>query len=119
MVFALKIWRHYLYGEMCDIFTNHKSLKCIFTQKDLIFRQRRWSQLIKDYDLTIQYHPGKANVGVDALSRTGVLEATMPLVTDLDRVGVAYFLAGTPHDETYMLIQSPILERVREAQQHD
>ena len=59
VVLALKIWRHYLYGEACDIFTDHKSLKYIFTQKDLNLRQRRWLELIKDYDLTIQYHPGK------------------------------------------------------------
>ena len=100
MVFALKIWRHYLYGETCDIFTDHKSLKYIFTQKDLNLRQRWWLQFIKDCDLTIQYHPGKANVVAYALSGMGVLEAAMPLVTNLDRVGVAYCLAGTPHDET-------------------
>ncbi|KAI0488175.1 hypothetical protein KFK09_028002 [Dendrobium nobile] len=69
VVFALKIWRHYLYGVRCEIFTDHKSLKYIFTQKDLNLRQRRWLELIKDYDLTIQYQPGKANVVADALSR--------------------------------------------------
>ncbi|GKV23585.1 hypothetical protein SLEP1_g33294 [Rubroshorea leprosula] len=61
VVFALKIWRHYLYGETCEIFTDHKSLKYIFTQKELNMRQRRWLELLKDYDLTISYHPGKAN----------------------------------------------------------
>ncbi|GJQ93178.1 retrotransposon protein, putative, ty3-gypsy subclass [Tanacetum coccineum] len=69
VVFALKIWRHYLYGETCDIFTDHKSLKYIFTQKELNMRQRRWLELLKDYDANIQYHPGKANVVADALSR--------------------------------------------------
>ena len=69
VVFALKVWRHYLYGESCDIFTDHKSLKYIFTQKDLNLRQRRWLELIKDYDLNTQYMPGKANVVADALSR--------------------------------------------------
>ena len=69
IVFALKLWRHYLYGERCDIYTDHKSLKYIFTQKDLNMRQRRWLELIKDYDCTISYHPGKANVVADALSR--------------------------------------------------
>nr|GFA60753.1 putative reverse-transcriptase-like protein [Tanacetum cinerariifolium] len=68
VVFALKIWRHYLYGESCDIFTDHKSLKYIFTQRELNMRQRRWSELLKDYDTNIQYHPGKANVVADALS---------------------------------------------------
>ncbi|GKA06365.1 retrotransposon protein, putative, ty3-gypsy subclass, partial [Tanacetum coccineum] len=69
VVFALKIWRHYLYGETCDIFTDHKSLKYIFTQKELNMRQRRRLKLLKDYDANIQYHPGKANVVADALSR--------------------------------------------------
>ncbi|GJU15043.1 putative reverse transcriptase domain-containing protein [Tanacetum coccineum] len=68
VVFALKIWRHYLYGEACDIFTDHKSLKYIFTQRELNMRQRRWLELLKDYDTNIQYHPGKANVVADALS---------------------------------------------------
>ncbi|KAJ0524657.1 putative nucleotidyltransferase, Ribonuclease H [Helianthus annuus] len=69
VVFALKIWRHYLYGETCNIFTDHKSLKYIFTQKEINMRQRRWLELLKDYDANIQYHPGKANVVADALSR--------------------------------------------------
>ena len=69
VVFALKIWRHYLCGEKCRIFTDHKSLKYLLTQKDLNFRQRRWLELFKDYDYIIDYHPGKANVVADALSR--------------------------------------------------
>jgi hypothetical protein len=56
-------------GKRCEVFTDHKSLKYIFTQKDLNMRQRRWLELIKDYDLSLQYHPGKANVVADALSR--------------------------------------------------
>ncbi|KAL4011131.1 hypothetical protein IC575_028178 [Cucumis melo] len=69
VVFALKIWRHYLYGEKIQIFTDHKSLKYFFTQKELNMRQRRWLELVKDYDCEILYHPGKANVVADALSR--------------------------------------------------
>jgi len=68
VVFILKIWRHYLYGVSCEVYTDHKSLKYVFTQKELNMRQRRWLELIKDYDLTINYHPGKANVIVDVLS---------------------------------------------------
>jgi hypothetical protein len=69
IVHALKIWRHYMIGNKGQIFTDHKSLKYIFTQRDLNLRQHRWLELIKDYDLDIQYHPGKANVVADALSR--------------------------------------------------
>ncbi|KAL2252742.1 UNVERIFIED_CONTAM: Transposon Ty3-G Gag-Pol polyprotein, partial [Sesamum indicum] len=69
IVHALKIWRHYLYGEKFQILTDHKSLKYILTQKELNLRQRRWIELLKDYDCTIDFHPGKANVVTDALSR--------------------------------------------------
>jgi hypothetical protein len=68
-VHALKIWRHYLIGHRCEIYSDHKSLKCIFTQNDLNLRQRLWLELIKDYDLGINYHPRKANVVADVLSR--------------------------------------------------
>jgi hypothetical protein len=68
VVHDLKIWRHYLIGHRCEIYSDHKSLKYIFTQNDLNLRQRRWLELIKDYDLGINYHPGKANVVADALS---------------------------------------------------
>ncbi|WVZ97579.1 hypothetical protein U9M48_043105 [Paspalum notatum var. saurae] len=69
VVHALKIWRHYLYGQHCEIYTDHKSLKYIFTQNELNMRQRRWLELIKDYDMEIHYHPSKANVVADTLSR--------------------------------------------------
>nr|GFC05642.1 putative reverse transcriptase domain-containing protein [Tanacetum cinerariifolium] len=69
IVFALKIWRHYLYGTKCTVFTDHKSLQHILDQKELNMRQRRWLELLSDYDCEIRYHPGKANVVADALSR--------------------------------------------------
>ncbi|GKD62754.1 putative reverse transcriptase domain-containing protein [Tanacetum coccineum] len=69
VVFALKIWRHYLYGTKCMVFTDHKSLQHILDQKELNMRQRRWLELLSDYDCEIRYHPGKANVVADALSR--------------------------------------------------
>ncbi|KAG7543335.1 Integrase catalytic core [Arabidopsis thaliana x Arabidopsis arenosa] len=69
VIFALKIWRSYLYGAKVQIFTDHKSLKYIFTQPELNLRQRRWMELVADYDLDIVYHPGKANSVADALSR--------------------------------------------------
>jgi hypothetical protein len=68
VVHALKIWRHYLTGKRCELYTDHKSLKYIFMQPDLNLRQRRWLELIRDYDLGINYHPGRANVVADALS---------------------------------------------------
>jgi hypothetical protein len=68
VVHALKIWRHYLMGKRCELYTDHKSLKYIFRQSNRNLRQRRWLELIKDYDLGINYHPEKANVVADALS---------------------------------------------------
>jgi hypothetical protein len=68
VVMALRTWRHYLLGNVVHICTDHKSLKYIFTQPDLNMRQRRWLELIKDYELEVHYHPGKANIIADALS---------------------------------------------------
>jgi hypothetical protein len=111
VVFALKSWRHYLYGEACDIYTDHKSLKYIFTQKELNLRQRRWLELIKDYDLSIHYHPRKANVVANALSRSGVPKVALPLIADLDRLGIALCYVSTASEETRMLIQSSLMEK--------
>ena len=83
VVFTLKIWRHYLYGAHCQIYTDHKSLKYIFTQKELNMRQRRWLELVKDYDCEILYHPGKANKVADALSRKS--SATVMSITELPK----------------------------------
>ncbi|KAJ9546782.1 hypothetical protein OSB04_019325 [Centaurea solstitialis] len=69
VVFALKLWRHYLYGVKCTIYTDHKSLRYFLDQQNLNMRQRRWLDVVKDYDCEILYHPGKANVVADALSR--------------------------------------------------
>ena len=68
-VFALKIWHHYLYGEQFEMYSDHKSLKYIFKQRDLNMRQRKWMEFLEDYDFTLHYHPGKANVVANALSR--------------------------------------------------
>ena len=73
VVHALKIWRHYLIGNKCAVYTDHKSLKYFFTQSELNMRQRHWLELIKDYQLEIHYYPGKANVVADALSRKSYL----------------------------------------------
>nr|GFB11681.1 putative reverse transcriptase domain-containing protein [Tanacetum cinerariifolium] len=91
VVFALKIWRHYLYGTKCTVYTDHKSLQHILDQKELNMRQRRWLELLSDYDCDICYHPGKANVVADALSRKERIEPlrvrtlVMTIVLDLPK----------------------------------
>ncbi|WMV51500.1 hypothetical protein MTR67_044885, partial [Solanum verrucosum] len=69
VVFALKIWRHYLYGVHIDVFTDHKSLQYVFSKTEPNLRQMGWLKLLKDYDMSILYHLGKANVVIDALRR--------------------------------------------------
>ncbi|CAL5414693.1 unnamed protein product [Camellia sinensis] len=99
VVFALKIWRHYLYGTSCQVFTDHKSLKYLFTQKDLNMRQRRWLELLKDYDMQIQYHPGKANSVADALSRKLVGSLACLTVTSVEPTIIEEVKARQMEDE--------------------
>lgn len=80
MVFVQKLWRHYLYGINCEVLTDHHNPQYIFKQRDLNLRQRRWLEMLKDYDMTILYHPGKANVMVDALSRKTVSIGSLALL---------------------------------------
>ena len=117
VVFALKIWRHYLYGETFQVFTDHKSLKYLMTQKELNMRQRRWLELLKDYDFTIEYHPGKANVVADALSRksSGMMEnliALRSLNTKLEIEASGVLLAT-------LEVRPVLIERIQEAQRRD
>ncbi|GJR09113.1 putative reverse transcriptase domain-containing protein [Tanacetum coccineum] len=86
VVFALKIWRHYLYGTKCTVFTDHKSLQHILDQKELNMRQLRWLELLSDYDCNIRYHTGKANVVADALSQAQI-EALKPENLENEDVG--------------------------------
>jgi len=83
VVFVLKIWRHYLYGSRFEVFSDHKSMKYLFDQKELNMRQRRWLELLKDYDFGLNYHPGKANVVADALSRK-TLHMSAMMVKELE-----------------------------------
>ncbi|KAA3460485.1 DNA/RNA polymerases superfamily protein [Gossypium australe] len=111
VVFALKIWRHYLYGERSIVYTDHKSLKYLMTQKDLNLRQRRWVELLKDYDCSIEYHPGKANVVADALSRK-VVSDLRALVAHLSLYDDGSILAELQVKPTWV-------EQIREKQLED
>ncbi|KAG8493004.1 hypothetical protein CXB51_012618 [Gossypium anomalum] len=111
IVFALKIWRHHLYGEKCRIFTDHKSLKYLMDKKDLNLRQRRWLELLKDYELIIDYHPGKANIVTDALSRKSLF-ALRAMGTNLTMSDDGLLLAE-------LRVKSLFLQQVREAQKND
>ena len=111
IVFALKIWRHYLYGEKCFIYTDHKSLKYLPSQRELNLRQRRWMKLIKDYDCVIDYHPRKANVVADALSRKSV-QTLRALNTHLSLSDDGAIVAQ-------LIAKSYLLNRVLEAQKND
>lgn len=122
VVHALKIWRHYLIGNRCEIYTDHKSLKYIFTQSELNMRQRRWLELIKDYNLGIHYHPGKANVVADALSRKTYCATALvwPTQDDLCREIEKLKLTMVPTGNLASLTVQPTLEtQIREAQQED
>ncbi|XP_042453501.1 uncharacterized protein LOC122038022 [Zingiber officinale] len=125
IIFALKIWRHHLYGITFEIYTDHKSLKYLFTQKELNLRQRRWMEFLKDYDSTINYHSGKANVVADALSRKsrGVLACHRVMVTELIQSFSELGLMEQAQTERGLLVtmvaQSPIVECIKEAQATD
>jgi hypothetical protein len=122
MVHVLKTWRHYLYGQKFDIYMDHKSLKYIFTQSDLNMRQQRWLELIKDYELEIHYHLGKANVVVDALSRKSQVNMLaaypMPyeLAKEFDRLSLRF-----PNNTQGVTIElEPTLEQdIRKGQKDD
>jgi hypothetical protein len=112
-VHALKIWRHYIMGNKCQVCMDHKSLKYMFTQKDLNLRQRRWLELIKDYGLEIHYHPAKANLVTDALSRKehvhSAIVAQLPdeIVEDFRRLN----LGIVAHTEGVTTDVEPTLEQ--------
>ncbi|KAL2226381.1 UNVERIFIED_CONTAM: Transposon Ty3-I Gag-Pol polyprotein [Sesamum indicum] len=124
IVHALKIWRHYLYGETFQIFTNHKSLKYIATQKELNLRQRRWMELLKDYDCTIDYHPGKANIVADALSRktvdqlAGMICYNMEYLTALRAMDVHFGIGGDIILAT-IHVKPSLKDKIKDAQAKD
>ena len=125
VVFALRIWRHYLYGVPSRIFTDHKSLQYLFTHKELNMRKRRWVELIKDYECTIEYHSGKANVVADALSRksTGSIShlkaVYLPKLVELRSLGVRLELTDKGALLATFHIRPVLIDRIRELQTQD
>ncbi|XP_028106251.1 uncharacterized protein LOC114305367 [Camellia sinensis] len=125
VVFALKIWRHYLYGTTCEVYTDHKSLKYLFTQKELNMRQRLWLELIKDYDLQIHYHLGKANTVAYALSRknmgdlANLFTKQEELVTVLDKMDIDLVIRGHEAVIAAMMAQPTLLEEIKLRQMED
>ena len=123
VVFSLRIWRHYLYGVPCRIFTDHKSFQCLFTQKELNMKHRRWIELIKDYECTIEYHPGKANVVADArrpmssLSHLGVVH--LPRLIELRSLGVGLELRDSGVLLATFHVRLVLIDRIRELQIQD
>lgn len=121
VVFALKIWRSYLYGEKVRIFTDHKSLKYVFTQGDLNLRQCRWMELLAYYDMDIDCHHGKANLVADALSRrksdvSGAKE-TQELVTSLTNLHLYVTTVNEEGAGLEVVEQADLLSRINKAQQ--
>jgi hypothetical protein len=122
VVHALKIWRHYLLGNTCHLYVDHKSLKYIFTQSELNMRQRRWLELIKDYDLEIHYHPEKANVVADALSRKAschcltIRTSDTTLCQEMGKLNLGMIQHGTL---TQLKLESVLLQRIIDAQRTD
>ncbi|XP_071917014.1 uncharacterized protein [Coffea arabica] len=121
VIFSLKKWRHYLYGVTFEVYTDHKSLKYLFSQKELNLRQRRWVEFLEDYDCSINYHSGKANVVADALSRKAQIAGLMVKEWDM----LEEVTSWNPRLEELKILfgnlslKSPLLERIKEAQKTD
>jgi hypothetical protein len=122
VVHALKIWKHYIIGKRCEVYSDHKSLKYNFTQPDLNLRQQRWLELFKDYDLGINYHPDKANVVADALSRRSHLNmlATRELLPEFCKEFEKLNLGWVSNTEVIEMEVDSILEQnIRKGQLED
>jgi len=125
VVFALRVWRHYLYGSRVQIFTNHKSLRYLMTQKELNMRQRRWVELIKDYDCVIDYHPERVNVVVDALScKVKIMDAQWEdwdkkELLELRKIDAQVEAGPNESLVAQLRVRSTLRDRVLEAQQED
>jgi len=124
VVFVLKIWRHYLYGSKFEVFSDHKSLKYLFDQKELNMRQRRWMEFLKDYDFQLSYQLGKANVVADALSRKS-LHMSALMVKELELIeqfrDLSLVCELTPDSVKLGMLKfkSNILEEIKVSQKED
>jgi hypothetical protein len=124
VVFALKVWRHYLYGVTFEVFSDHKSLKYLFNQKELNMRQRRWMEFLKDYDFELKYHLGKANVVADALSRKSLHMSTMMIhhMELLEKFRDLQLDVSCYDDSIFVYkldLKHTLRDRIRESQQRD
>ncbi|XP_058077847.1 uncharacterized protein LOC131226146 [Magnolia sinica] len=126
VVFALKIWRHYLYGEEFELLCNHKSLKYIFTRKDLNMRQRRWMQMLKDFKFEVSYHPSKANLVADALSRkrnhevmAGLMIREGEMLDFIQNYGAQFSFSGLSLLVVSLVIEPALIRPIIESQEHD
>ncbi|GAU32901.1 hypothetical protein TSUD_393220 [Trifolium subterraneum] len=124
VVFALKVWRHYLYGSRFEVFSDHKSLKYLFDQKELNMRQRRWLEFLKYYDFELSYHPGKANVVADALSRkslhmSSLMEKELELIEEFRDLSLVCEVTSNSVKLGMLKLTNPFLEKIRECQKED
>ena len=124
VVFALKIWRHYLYGVRFEVFSDHKSLKYLFDQKELNMRQRRWMEFLKDYDFELKYHPGKANVVADALSRKSLhasqmMVQEMRLIEEFRDLNVDIAIGALSFSLNNLKISSDLRNQIKQTQAND
>ena len=125
IVFTFKIWRHYLFGETFDLFSDHQSLKYIFSQKYLNMTQRKWMELRKDYDFTLQYHHSNVNVVVDALSQKpqglvgSLLIQEWQALEKFSRFKILLASTSEGRHFSFLVVQATIIEHILEAQRKD
>ena len=124
VVFALKIWRHHLYGIKVEVVFDHKSMKYLFAQKELNMRQRRWMEFLKDYEFELKYHPGKANVVAEALSRKYLNVSWMmikeaKLIESFRDLNLGISITPQTIQLSQIKVTSSFKEQIQHAQQQD